>query len=306
MRFKLTTAAIALGAALVAPAVLASPIGISGSPRDPQDTRASQEAMRLRAMDTDNDGVITRAEWRGTDQNFRDRDTNDDGVLSGEEVRVRETGRVARRSNRAPGEEITPRFQGMDADNDGVITRAEWRGNAQSFRQQDANADGVLSGGEVWARGDRTASRPDRNRREEMTARFARADRDGDGRLARNEWTGNRAAFNRMDRDRDDVITFDEFTTVIDERTVGTSGTAAPRTATRAYQTGYDKGLIEGRDAGRADKGVNGGTWDLEGQRELEQADSGYRTELGDRGDYQAGYRAGFRVGYREGYGPRR
>jgi len=57
--------------------------------------------------------------------------------------------------------------------------------------------------------------------------------------------------------------------------------------------------------AGREDKTINGGKWDLEGQRELEQADSGYRNELGTRTDYQAGYRAGFRVGYREGFGPR-
>ena len=38
-------------------------------------------------MDTDRDGVVTRAEWRGGDQVFRDRDTNGDGVLSGTEVR---------------------------------------------------------------------------------------------------------------------------------------------------------------------------------------------------------------------------
>jgi hypothetical protein len=37
-------------------------------------------------MDTDRDGVVTRAEWRGTDQAFRDHDTNRDGVLSGTEV----------------------------------------------------------------------------------------------------------------------------------------------------------------------------------------------------------------------------
>jgi len=38
-------------------------------------------------MDTDRDGVVTRAEWRGTEQAFRDRDANSDGVLSGAEVR---------------------------------------------------------------------------------------------------------------------------------------------------------------------------------------------------------------------------
>jgi hypothetical protein len=38
-------------------------------------------------MDTDRDGVVTRAEWRGSDQAFRNHDTNSDGVLSGAEVR---------------------------------------------------------------------------------------------------------------------------------------------------------------------------------------------------------------------------
>ena len=38
-------------------------------------------------MDTDRDGVVTRAEWRGTSDAFRRHDTNDDGVLSGAEVR---------------------------------------------------------------------------------------------------------------------------------------------------------------------------------------------------------------------------
>jgi hypothetical protein len=42
---------------------------------------------RILDMDTDHDGVVTRAEWRGTDQDFRNHDTNGDGVLSGAEVR---------------------------------------------------------------------------------------------------------------------------------------------------------------------------------------------------------------------------
>lgn len=32
---------------------------------------------------------------------------------------------------------------------DGVITRGEWRGNDQSFRQHDKNGDGILSGVEL-------------------------------------------------------------------------------------------------------------------------------------------------------------
>ena len=52
----------------------------------------------------------------------------------------------------ATGDSLRMRFRAMDTDNDGVITRAEWRGNDQSFREQDTNADGVLSGEEVQGR----------------------------------------------------------------------------------------------------------------------------------------------------------
>ena len=71
-----------------------------------------------------------------------------------------------------------------------------------------------------------------------------------------------------------------------------------------AYRAGYERGMAEGRTAGREDRDRNQG-WDLDGQRELDQADSGYRDALGARADYQAGYRAAFRIGYREGFGPR-
>jgi Ca2+-binding EF-hand superfamily protein len=213
------------------------------------------------------------------------------------------TARAREQQNRESQEEM--RLRAMDTDNDGVITRAEWRGSDQSFREYDTNHDGVLSGEEVHARaGTLGRNNPDRSR-EQMYARFERADRNRDGRVARDEWTGSTAAFKRMDENGDGFVTRDEFSAITAERSVGTSGEAASRT-TRAYQRGYDRGLTEGRQAGREDKSVNGGHWDLEGQRELEQADSGYAPDLGLRADYQAGYRAGFRLGYREGFGPRR
>src|SRR5215210_6759662 len=44
--------------------------------------------MRFRAMDSNNDGVVTRAEWRGSARSFAEHDWNEDGVLSGDEVRI--------------------------------------------------------------------------------------------------------------------------------------------------------------------------------------------------------------------------
>ena len=191
------------------------------------------------------------------------------------------------------------RFRAMDVDNDGVITRREWTGNPRMFDRFDINHDGVLAGSEVWIPGTRNPSTADER---ELLNVFYRADRNSDGRLGRNEWWGDAATFSRVDRNRDGVLTPAEF--MGREDAVGTAGTD-PQRETRAYKAGYDRGLIEGRQAGKEDKeGPN--KWDLEGQRELEQADSGYNADLGLRPDYQAGYRAGFRLGYRQGFGPRR
>jgi hypothetical protein len=50
--------------------------------------RGDENTMRLRAMDTNNDGVISRSEWRGSPLAFSARDGNNDGVLTGDEVSV--------------------------------------------------------------------------------------------------------------------------------------------------------------------------------------------------------------------------
>ena len=49
-------------------------------------------------------------------------------------------------------------FRGLDQNNDGVITRQEWRGNDQSFQRLDRNGDGILSGDELRS-GDRGRGR---------------------------------------------------------------------------------------------------------------------------------------------------
>ena len=178
-------------------------------------------------------------------------------------------------------------FREMDRDNDGVITRAEWRGERQSFRRYDLNRDGVLSGNEIWVdRGRGRARGRDLDR-----LPFADLDRNGNGVITHDEWRGPIEELRALDADGDDVLTAREYS---DGRDIINSP---------AYRAGRERGLIDGRQAGREDKTVNGGRWDLEGQRELESADAGYQPNVGDRVQYQEGYRAGFRRGYREGFG---
>ena len=119
-----------------------------------------------------------------------------------------------------PTEQQQPqmRFQEMDANRDGRISRAEWRGSAQSFLQHDWNGDGVLSGDEVrpgaarqWGEDDDF----DQTRRPEFrnwTERgFAILDRNRDGRIQRTEWFYDREGFIRADRNHDSVLTREEF-----------------------------------------------------------------------------------------------
>jgi len=172
------------------------------------------------------------------------------------------------------------RFHAMDRNGDGVITRAEWQGSDQSFRQQDRNGDGILSGDEV--RVDQGAG---------IVGGFALVDLDGNGQVTKQEWT---RAFTQLDVNRNGSLTQEELWS-----------RNAPPVLTRAFQAGRDRGLNDGHQAGREDRDRRG-VWDLDGQRELEQADAGYRSELGARDQYQTGYREAFRQGYADGYGPRR
>lgn len=224
------------------------------------------------------------------------------------------------------------RFAPMDANRDGVITRQEWRGTARSFDRHDWNGDGILSGDEVRP----AAGRDDEDEDDEAgfeagerqydfvdwTPRgFVALDHNRDGRITRDEWRFKLDGFRRADHNRDGALSRAEFLGDANADLDRDDGFAdldddgdgrlsrdefsRPRAKrSQTWQRGHDRGLAEGRQAGKEDRAATWG-WDLEGQRELEEADSGYEPRFGSRAEYQAGYREGFRKGYREGFGPR-
>jgi Ca2+-binding EF-hand superfamily protein len=299
---------------------------------------AQGRPLRFRAMDRNGDGVITRAEWRGTDRSFEHHDWNGDGQLSGDEVR---TGAMRPERPWDPEFDSADReyvfddwtsrgFLALDHNRDNRITRDEWHFDREGFRRADHNGDGVITraeflneNGEDDDRGDRwtnldvdgdgrvseaewhgTAARfgaLDANNdrflsRAEMTGMepppdlFSNVDINRDRAVSRDEWHWSRASFDQRDLNRDGRLTRDEF-----------DGTASAQTRSQAYKAGFERGQIEGREAGRAER-LNNRAWDLEGQRELETADSGYQASMGSRADYQAGYREGFRRAYGQGW----
>jgi Ca2+-binding EF-hand superfamily protein len=157
----------------------------------------AQDARQYRAWDRNNDGVVTRAEWRGPLQEFRERDWNGDGVLSGREVW--NDGWVP-----AEGSHMTD-FAALDRNRNGRISRGEWRGDRAAFLRVDRNRDNQVTRSEFMnANAGAVADRTDD---------FDALDRDYSERIERSEWNGTRAAFNRLDANRDGVLTRRELDT---------------------------------------------------------------------------------------------
>jgi hypothetical protein len=111
------------------------------------------------------------------------------------------------------------RFQGMDTNGDGIISRQEWRGNDRSFINNDWNGDGQLSGAEVrpgaqrnanWEEADHVPNRYERYN-SWTQAGFANLDHNRDSRITANEWHFDRETFRRVDRNNDQALDQTEF-----------------------------------------------------------------------------------------------
>jgi hypothetical protein len=118
------------------------------------------------------------------------------------------------------------RFKEMDENGDGVITRAEWRGSLQSFDEHDWNGDRRLSGEEVRV----GARRPD----DWSAEQFPLFDTNNDRFISRGEWPAEPADFVRVDRNRDNRISLDEFINGDPDRRAAGPGRGAGGASVRA------------------------------------------------------------------------
>jgi hypothetical protein len=201
-----------------------------------QSRQAERREARWRAMDRNDDGMITRAEWRGNDRSFQVHDWDGDGILSADEIR-----RAADRAGQdaeatdddQPGGEFrewtAAAFRDLDHDNDRRISRGEWHYDRESFTRADRDRDGSLSRRE-FLDGDRSGA-PDL---------FARLDANGDDRITQNEWRGTARAFDERDRNADGMLSRSEMSGS-EPGSVGTSGRVLMVDANRRWtDTGID------------------------------------------------------------------
>lgn len=107
-------------------------------------TTSSSEviAPRFQGMDRNNDGVITRREWQGTNAAFATLDVNNDNRLSGDEVRAEARGR-------GRGRTADYDFEALDTNNNNRIERREWQARLEQFDRLDVNGDNFLTRAEV-------------------------------------------------------------------------------------------------------------------------------------------------------------
>lgn len=197
MKIQATLFAAALSALLIVPAVAADDSGEKKKDKDRQQAAQTQEQQSQ------------GAEQR-TDQDDREPDSDRDNTD------------VDNGTGDGTGENTGGmRFHGLDKDGDGRITRSEWNGNDTSFRQHDADSDGVLAGAEITPAAEPlTDDEEAQGDWEEWwsfhqgqfdTGAFDGMDQDENQTVSREEWAGGFALFDRLDRDHNGVITQQEY-----------------------------------------------------------------------------------------------
>ncbi len=199
-------------------------------PNDPPGRRGGDPITR--ALDTNRDGRIDKAELRNAAQSLRTLDRNKDGQITEEELRAPGGGRGGEDRPPRPGEQASragpqgrserggptpgdgPRqpwilvhADEVDLNNDKIVSREEIVGEAtRAFAGYDANNDGRLTQDENSVRGGSKSA----------MAGFIRGhagelDRDNNGILTAAEVVGNaERMFGKMDTNQDDKVTAEE------------------------------------------------------------------------------------------------
>jgi Ca2+-binding EF-hand superfamily protein len=151
-------------------------------------------------LDANNDMAIVRGEVPESARPAFDRllklgDKNGDGKLERDEYRdlllsARDSATSAQ----------TNRFATLDKDGDGKLSRQEFPGAPSMFDQLDADKDGSVSRKEL------AAGRPGVGTPGLIVARLKTMDKNGDGKITREEFNGFGPNFERVDANKDGVI----------------------------------------------------------------------------------------------------
>lgn len=167
-------------------------------------------------LDANGDRVIEKQEvpesgLKAFDTLLKHGDSNHDGKLEASEYRA-----LLERVNFSrviPPAQLERRFKSLDKNEDGKLDRQEFPGVSARFDRLDKNGDGVLTRDEMPFQGSAgaaaqapAADRPTPAAGRPLLQRLRAMDKDGDGRVSREEFTGRPAAFDRLDSNHDGYL----------------------------------------------------------------------------------------------------
>src|SRR5260221_621885 len=143
---------------------------------------------RFRALDRNHNGYLSTSEYRGESVPFRVADRDRDDRISLDEYAsissISQSGGYSAAQDQ--------RFRELDRNNDGQLTRYEWRGESVDFNTADRNGDRVVTRDEYMAAtGGYVGNDPYRRvSYDPRNERFNGEDRNRDGRISRSELQG--------------------------------------------------------------------------------------------------------------------
>lgn len=161
--------------------------------------------MKYRNLDSNNDGMVSRAEWRGNNRSFQKHDWNRDGVLSGNEVIQGARRNDYNNDYYANNRRDDSSFVNLDYNRDNYISKNEWRGEQFAFERRDCNRDTYLSRNEFLSASECNTTTG--------YGTFSNLDNDNSGYLSRNEWRESAPAFVSKDCNRDNRVSRVEYFT---------------------------------------------------------------------------------------------
>jgi Ca2+-binding EF-hand superfamily protein len=197
---------------------------------------AKDPKIAISKRDNDGDGRVGRDEWKESGETFAKIDANLDNFLTIDEFSAYfstlegsgNSKKKAVKGKGAPSKSRNPKtvIKNMDTDGDGKLTRGEWTGQKKYYNQIDANGDGHLtlteltvhyaslanSGGGKNSGAKGKAKKSKTKKTKNPKTMVKNMDKDGDGLIDREEWTGQAAFYDKIDTDRDARLTIAELT----------------------------------------------------------------------------------------------
>lgn len=241
-----------LRTATVAASVLLALAGAAraeDAPASPPAPEAPRYARFFDTYDANQDGKVTKDEYTGDAAVFELVDANKDGVVTLDELgmpadykprplpkpmdeRPDAGGRGGNLAERT--EKFKLELAGWDADKDGKVTKEEYKGKLP-FEMRDRNKDGVITLDDMRTPGKPGDGKPGKPGEpstpglpnpDELRQRFKDADKDGDGKVTKDEFPGPPERFAALDRNQDGGVTADEVEEAIKEGMNGEGGRA--------------------------------------------------------------------------------